>query len=137
MRNPEGVEVLVKSVQSDEAHEEYAEPDADRQVDPYAMATYIEAVTGEQFAVVVKIPADFEYYRAEGVKIEIRTGKVGGYRFFAKPSACGGECIEYVNDVVPYYINGQWKHCNPSFKEVEKGKAPYHRAREECDHTNT
>jgi len=107
MRNSEGIEVFVKSVKRDEAYEEYAIPDAGDQTDPDKVERYIEAVTGEQFAVVVRIPADFKYYAAEGVRIKVDRGKSDRYRFRKKPLARDRNGIEYVRDTLPCHIDGQ------------------------------
>jgi len=121
MRNSEGIEVFVKSVERDEAYVEYAVPDVGDQTSPDKMERYIEAVTGEQFAIAVKIPADFEYHTAEGVGIGVQIGDTDGYHFRRKSLACNRKGIEYVRDTLLYHIDGQWKHCTLSFNEVEMG----------------
>ncbi|OCL13932.1 hypothetical protein AOQ84DRAFT_371753 [Glonium stellatum] len=80
MIHPDGIEVFLKSVARDDAYHEYQLPTPGASSKNEFSECYIEAVEGEEFAVVIKLHPHFKSYHAHSLNVGVHIdnwGRIG------------------------------------------------------------
>lgn len=80
------VEVRVVSKATGQSLDEYDKPDSAPAADDFFVEKYVEAKTGEDFAVEIRVKEGFDYLRAWGIRIGLKIdgGVVSYCRYLSK-----------------------------------------------------
>lgn len=113
-----GVEVYVKPNHTNTAYREYEAPRSSPLYTGYGNERYIEAVSGERFAVFVKLDQSFDFknYTQARVSIAIDGASIGCEDFLAKPKARQEVIKVFENSLT--CCDGRWECVGFQFQEL-------------------
>lgn len=124
----EDVEVQIVSTNTGQALSEYDNPDAGTTADAKSVEKYIQAETGTEFHMRIKLKKGFNYYGADGVRVSFNMdgGVLIRSVFFQRPRAIKDErlpehCV-YTMDQTTIRDGDVWKRIHYSFNAVAVGK---------------
>lgn len=126
MVKSQGVEVYIRRFDDKQRYQEYDAPKASEDASQQSAEAYVEAVTGERFAVVIVITPEFDFKGSPDVRMSWSLDKSSqnlDYSAMRVQSAISaqGSC-KVVRKTTHAFVNGQWQSCRLSYTDLQLGR---------------
>lgn len=122
----EGIEVYIVRVEDNVRHEEHERPNGRR--GPKFNHIFIEAVTGERFAIVVECLPSFDWKNAADLRIQFWIDNRNFYmaEFLTRREVNNRDPSKHRRQVrhesETWLVEGKWTNCGLVFADVQIGK---------------
>jgi hypothetical protein len=125
MKHPDGIQVFIKNLNSEEHYAEYAIPEHAEMLIGGSMERFIEVLDGEKFAIVVKLCQGFKFYRAKFLGVDITVDQKVVHSHKSIPAAEFKDGSYEIREAVQC-IDGKYMCAGLSFGSLVLGKHVVH-----------